>query len=176
MRWRCSIASIRTWSRKHSTMKSISKLEPAGEENCEIAKRMCQIANSGKGSSVHIGEIPVSGLMTATILHHQLAACARFDRYRCGGPDHAQGQRDRLTGLHVRAQADDVCSRQSPHHLLRARRAVHCIGHQRIGDHAKNLVELVIYIVMGNRGTPHFIAPANRSCRSARQTDNMMRG
>lgn len=128
--------------------KGITNLERAGDEARKIAKRTRRIANDGAGRNVNIAEIQSSGQMAATILHHALAAFARLDTVeaaRIMREDEAIDDQYRAFVRKLPAyMAENPRIISSALDYLSIASAI-----ERIGDHAKNLAELVIYVVKG---------------------------
>ncbi|MGF6408674.1 phosphate signaling complex protein PhoU [Paraburkholderia sp. MM5482-R1] len=128
--------------------KGISNLERAGDEARKIAKRTRRIAKDGAGRNVNIAEIQSSGQMAATILRNALAAFARLDTVaaaRIMRDDEAIDDRYRafVRKLPTYMTGNPGIISSALDYLFIASAI------ERIGDHAKNLAELVIYVVKG---------------------------
>jgi phosphate transport system protein len=128
--------------------KGTTNLERAGDEARKIAKRTRRIAMDGAGRNINITEIQSSGQMAASILHHALAAFARLDTVAAAGimrEDEAIDDRYRafVRKLPAYMAGNPRCIASALDYLFIASAI------ERIGDHAKNLAELAIYVVKG---------------------------
>lgn len=128
--------------------KGVSNLERAGDEARKIAKRTRRIANDAAGRNLNIAEIRSSGQMAGTIFHHALAAFARLDTVeaaRIMREDEAIDEQYRAFVRKLPAfMAENPRAISSALDYVSIASAI-----ERIGDHAKNLAELVIYVVKG---------------------------
>ena len=128
--------------------KGISNLERAGDEARKIAKRTRKIVDDAAGRNLEIAEIRSSGQMEVTILHDALAAFARLDTVeaaRIMREDEAIDQQYRAFVRRLPAyMAENPRIISSALDYVSIASAI-----ERIGDHAKNLAELVIYVVKG---------------------------
>ena len=128
--------------------KGISNLERAGDEARKIAKRTRKIVDDAAGRNLEIAEIRSSGQMAVTILHDALAAFARLDTVeaaRIMREDEAIDQQYRAFVRRLPAyMAENPRIISSALDYVSIASAI-----ERIGDHAKNLAELVIYVVKG---------------------------
>ncbi|MEX3921117.1 phosphate signaling complex protein PhoU [Paraburkholderia sp. BR10872] len=128
--------------------KGISNLERAGDEARKIAKRARKIANDSAGRNMDIAEIRSSGRMAGIIFHDALAAFARLDAVeaaRIMREDEAIDEQYRaLVRKLPTYMAENPRIISSALDYLSIASAI-----ERIGDHAKNLAELVIYVVKG---------------------------
>lgn len=128
--------------------KGITNLERAGDEARKVAKRARRIAQANTGETINIAEILVAGQLAATILRHALDAFARLDT---GAAAQIMRDDEAIDGQYrvfmrkvVNYMAEDPRSISSALDYLSIASAI-----ERIGDHATNLAELVIYIVKG---------------------------
>ena len=131
-----------------ATSKCVANLERAGDEARKIAKRMRRIAMDGAARSINIAEIKVSGEMASQILRRALDAFARMDTVAA-----AQiVQDDEAIDNEFRAFVRKLIT-----HMMEDPRTI-AIGLdylfiakaiERIGDHATNIAEFVIYVVKG---------------------------
>ena len=131
-----------------ATSKCVANLERAGDEARKIAKRMRRIAMDGAARSINIAEIKVSGEMASQILRRALDAFARMDTVAA-----AQiVQDDEAIDNEFRAFVRKLVT-----HMMQDPRTI-AIGLdylfiakaiERIGDHATNVAEFVIYVVKG---------------------------
>jgi len=128
--------------------KTITNLERAGDEAEKIAKRVKRINEDGAGRTVNIAEIKLSGEMAVSILRRALDAFARLDTVAA-----AQIVRDdKAIDDEFRAFVRKLVTymMEDPRTIsvgldyLFIAKAV-----ERIGDHAKNIAEFIIYIVKG---------------------------
>jgi len=131
-----------------ATSKCVANLERAGDEARKIAKRMRRIARDGAARSINIAEIKVSGEMALQILRRALDAFARMDTVAA-----AQiVQDDEAIDNEFRAFVRKLIT-----HMMEDPRTI-AIGLdylfiakaiERIGDHATNIAECVVYAVNG---------------------------
>ncbi|PLZ03061.1 phosphate transport system regulatory protein PhoU [Burkholderia sp. WAC0059] len=128
--------------------KTITNLERAGDEAEKIAKRVKRLMEDGASRSVNIAEIRVSGEMAVSILRRALDAFARLDTVAA-----AQIVRDdKAIDEEFRAFVRKLVTymMEDPRMIsvgldyLFIAKAI-----ERIGDHAKNIAEFIIYIVKG---------------------------
>ncbi|WP_186102161.1 phosphate signaling complex protein PhoU [Burkholderia gladioli] len=131
-----------------SISKTITNLERAGDEAEKIAKRVRRLADEPIARGVNIAEIKVSGEMAVTILRRVLDAFARLDTVAA-----AQIVKDdKEIDLEFRAFVRKLVSymQEDPRTIsvgldfLFIAKAI-----ERVGDHAKNIAEFIIYIVKG---------------------------
>ncbi|KML63696.1 transcriptional regulator PhoU [Burkholderia cepacia] len=131
-----------------SISKTITNLERAGDEAEKIAKRVRRLVDEPAARAVNIAEIKVSGEMAVTILRRALDAFARLDTVAA-----AQIVKDdKEIDLEFRAFVRKLVSymQEDPRTIsvgleyLFIAKAI-----ERIGDHAKNIAEFIIYIVKG---------------------------
>jgi len=131
-----------------ATSKCVANLERAGDEARKIAKRMRRIAENSAARSVNTTEIKVSGEMAANILRRALDAFARMDVAAA-----AQiVQDDKAIDSEFRAFVRKLITymMQDPGTIsvgldyLSVAKAI-----ERIGDHATNIAECVVYAVNG---------------------------
>ena len=128
--------------------KCVTNLERAGDEARKIAKRLHKIHEAGTATAVQVGELRNSGEMALSILHRVLDAFARMDVHAA-----AQIMRDdQAIDTEFRAFVQRLVTQMHAapfsisSHLdyLFVAKAI-----ERIGDHATNIAEFVIYIVKG---------------------------
>ncbi|WP_186087663.1 phosphate signaling complex protein PhoU [Burkholderia gladioli] len=131
-----------------SISKTITNLERAGDEAEKIAKRVRRLVDEPIARGVNIAEIKVSGEMAVTILRRALDAFARLDTVAA-----AQIVKDdKEIDLEFRAFVRKLVSymQEDPRTIsvgldfLFIAKAI-----ERVGDHAKNIAEFIIYIVKG---------------------------
>jgi phosphate transport system protein len=129
--------------------KGITNLERAGDEARKIAKLTRKIADDGAGRNVNIAEIRSSGQMAATLFHDALAAFARLDTVEAARIMREDEAVDEQYRAFVRRLPTYMA--ENPGIISAALDYVSIASAiERIGDHAKNLAELVIYVVKGN--------------------------
>jgi phosphate transport system protein len=128
--------------------KTITNLERAGDEAEKIAKRVKRINEDGAGRTVNIAEIKVSGEMAVTILRRALDAFARLDTVAAAQIVRDDKAIDDEFRAFVRKlvtyMMEDPRTISAGLDYLFIAKAV-----ERIGDHAKNIAEFIIYIVKG---------------------------
>lgn len=135
--------------------KVITNLERAGDEAQKIAKRTQRIINDGAGRAVNTAEIRISGELAASILHNALDAFARLDTTAALQIVRDDRAIDNEFDAFVRKLAtymmEDPRTISVGLDYLFVAKAI-----ERIGDHAKNIAEFIIYIVKGTdvRHTP----------------------
>jgi phosphate transport system protein len=128
--------------------KTITNLERAGDEAEKIAKRVKRINEDGMGRNVNIAEIKLSGEMAVSILRRALDAFARLDTVAAAQivrDDKAIDEEFRafVRKLVTYMMEDPRMISAGLDYLFIAKSV------ERIGDHAKNIAEFIIYIVKG---------------------------
>lgn len=128
--------------------KCITNLERAGDEARKIAKRTRRVDEKNAGSTVNIAEIRASGEMAADILRRALDAFARMDTVAAAQIVRDDEAIDNAFGAFVRklvtSMMDDPRTIPVGLDYLFIAKAV-----ERIGDHATNIAEFVVYVVEG---------------------------
>jgi phosphate transport system protein len=128
--------------------KTITNLERAGDEAEKIAKRVRRINEDGMGRNVNIAEIKLSGEMAVSILRRALDAFARLDTVAAAQIVRDDKAIDEEFRAFVRKlvtyMMEDPRVISAGLDYLFIAKAV-----ERIGDHAKNIAEFIIYIVKG---------------------------
>ncbi|NYH21734.1 phosphate signaling complex protein PhoU [Paraburkholderia bryophila] len=136
--------------------KTITNLERAGDEARKIAKRTRRIAESGAGRTINIAEIKLSGEMATHILRRALDAFARLDTVAAAQivrDDEAIDDQFRaFVRKLVTYMMEDPRGISVGLDYLFVATAI-----ERIGDHATNIAEFIIYVVKGTdvRHLPH---------------------
>ena len=131
-----------------ATSKCVANLERAGDEARKIAKRMRRIAMDGAARSINIAEIKVSGEMASQILRRALDAFARMDTVAAAQIVQDDEAIDNEFRVFVRKLVTHMM--QDPRTIaigldyLFIAKAI-----ERIGDHATNIAECVVYAVNG---------------------------
>jgi len=128
--------------------KTITNLERAGDEAEKIAKRTKRLMEDGASRSVNIAEIKVSGEMAVSILRRALDAFARLDTVAAAQIVRDDKAIDEEFRAFVRKlvtyMMEDPRTISVGLDYLFIAKAI-----ERIGDHAKNIAEFIIYIVKG---------------------------
>ena len=128
--------------------KTITNLERAGDEAEKIAKRVKRLMEDSAARTVNIAEIKVSGDMAVTILRRALDAFARLDTVAAAQIVRDDKAIDEEFRAFVRKlvtyMMEDPRTISAGLEYLFIAKAI-----ERIGDHAKNIAEFIIYIVKG---------------------------
>ena len=128
--------------------KCVTNLERAGDEARKIAKRTRRIAMDSNARNVNIAEIKVSGEMASSVLHRALDAFARMDTTAAEQiirDDEAIDNEFRaFTRKLVTYMMEDPRTISTGLDYLFIAKAI-----ERIGDHATNIAETVVYVVRG---------------------------
>ncbi|BDC43429.1 phosphate signaling complex protein PhoU [Paraburkholderia terrae] len=128
--------------------KCVTNLERMGDEARKISKRMRRIDEYGGTSSISLAELKQCGELASSILHRVLDAFARMDAVAA-----AQIVRDDKAIDDVfRAFVERLVA-----HMNETPRTVSVAleylfiakALERIGDHAKNIAEFVVFVVKG---------------------------
>lgn len=131
-----------------SISKTITNLERAGDEAEKIAKRVRRLIDEPAARGVNIAEIKVSGEMAVTILRRELDAFARLDTVAAAQIVKDDKEIDQEFRAFVRKlvsyMQEDPRTISAGLEYLFIAKAI-----ERIGDHAKNIAEFIIYIVKG---------------------------
>jgi phosphate transport system protein len=131
-----------------ATSKCVTNLERAGDEARKIAKRLRRIHESSGGPAIQLTELRISGEMALLILRHALDAFARMDVAAAA----KIVRDDRAIDNEFRAFVRRLITHMSENpraissglDYLSVAKAI-----ERIGDHATNIAEFVIYVVKG---------------------------
>ncbi|MEJ8799069.1 phosphate signaling complex protein PhoU [Trinickia caryophylli] len=128
--------------------KTITNLERAGDEAEKIAKRVKRLMEDGASRTVNIAEIKLSGEMAVSILRRALDAFARLDTVAAAQIVRDDKAIDEEFRAFVRKlvtyMMEDPRTISAGLEYLFIAKAI-----ERIGDHAKNIAEFIIYIVKG---------------------------
>ena len=136
--------------------KAITNLERAGDEADRIARRTKHIMEDAASHGINTAEIRLSGQMAISLLRRSLDSFARLDTKAAAEVVHEDKQIDEEFRAFVRKlvsyMMEDPRTISVALDMLFIAKAV-----ERIGDHAKNIAEFVIYIVKGTdvRHLPH---------------------
>jgi phosphate transport system protein len=136
--------------------KAITNLERAGDEAERVAKRTKRLIESGAIHNINVAEIRLSGQMAINLLRRSLDAFARLDTVAAAEVVAEDRQIDEEFRGFVRKlityMSEDPRIISTGLDMLTIAKAI-----ERIGDHAKNIAEFVIYIAVGSdvRHIPH---------------------
>jgi phosphate transport system protein len=128
--------------------KTTTNLERAGDEARKIAKRIRRISPEANARSINITEIKLSGDMAISLLHRALDAFARLDTIAAAHLIRDDEAIDEEFRAFVRKLVSYMM--EDPRKIavgldyLSIAKAI-----ERIGDHATNIAEFVIYVVKG---------------------------
>ena len=128
--------------------KAITNLERAGDEADRIARRTKHILEDSASHGINTAEIRLAGQMAISLLRRSLDSFARLDTATAADVVSEDKQIDEEFRAFVRELVN--CMMEDPRpssvalDMLSIAKAV-----ERIGDHAKNIAEFVIYIVKG---------------------------
>jgi phosphate transport system protein len=128
--------------------KTTANLERAGDEAEKIARMVKSIIQSGKSRALPASELRVASEMASSILRKALDAFARLDTKTALAilkEDHLiDAEFDGFLRILITYMMEDARTISASLDLLFIAKAI-----ERIGDHAKNIAELIIYIVKG---------------------------
>ncbi|MBC8747195.1 phosphate transport system protein [Paraburkholderia sp. WC7.3g] len=128
--------------------KTVTNLERAGDEARKVAKRTRRIAEDHNAPTINITEIALSGEMAMTILRRALDAFARLDTGAAAqivrDDDAIDDQFRAVVRKLVTSMMNDPRTVSSALDYLFIAKAI-----ERIGDHATNIAEFIIYVVKG---------------------------
>lgn len=131
-----------------ASSKAVTNLERAGDEACKIAKRTRRLANDEARKIINTAEIRSSGQMATAILHRALDAFARLNVVAAAQIVREDEAIDAQYRAFMRklttAMTENPRVISSGLDYLSIASAI-----ERIGDHATNLAELVIYVAKG---------------------------
>lgn len=129
--------------------KAITNLERAGDEAEKVAKRTRRIIRSGAEHKINVAEIIISGQLALKQLRQSLDAFARLDRDAAVEIVLDDRQIDEEFRAFVRKltsyMTEDPQTISTGLDMLTIAKSI-----ERIGDHAKNIAEFVIYVVGGD--------------------------
>lgn len=129
--------------------KAITNLERAGDEAERVAKRTKRLIESNIQSDINVAEIKLSGQMAISLLRRSLDAFARLDTMSAVLVVQEDRQIDEEFRAFVRKlisyMMEDPRTITAGLDMLSIAKAI-----ERIGDHAKNIAEFVIYIAKGS--------------------------
>ncbi|NPT56342.1 phosphate signaling complex protein PhoU [Paraburkholderia elongata] len=128
--------------------KCVTNLERAGDEARKIVKRTQRIAKDANAPKVNIAEIKVSAEMASNVLHRALDAFARMDTTAAEQIIRDDEAIDNEFRAFVRKlvtyMMEDPRTISPGLDYLFIAKAI-----ERIGDHATNIAESVVYVIKG---------------------------
>ena len=128
--------------------KCVTNLERAGDEAHKIVKRTRRIAREANAQNINITEIKVSGEMASNVLRRALDAFARMDMTAAEqiirDDEAIDNQFRAFMRKLVTYLMDDPRTISTGLDYLFIAKAI-----ERIGDHATNIAESVVYVVRG---------------------------
>ncbi len=128
--------------------KTTANLERVGDEATKISRMVKSIIASGTGRSLPSSDLRVAADMAASLLRKALDAFARLDTSMAVSilkeDDLIDREFDGFVRKLITYMMEDPRTISSSLDLLFLAKAV-----ERIGDHAKNIAEFIIYIVKG---------------------------
>lgn len=129
--------------------KAVTNLERVGDEAERIARRTRKIIEKGANHQINVAEIKLSGQMAIAQLHQSLDSFARLDLASAAEVMKEDRQIDEEFRAFVRKlisyMMEDPKTISTGLDMMSIAKAI-----ERIGDHAKNIAEFVIYIVEGS--------------------------
>ena len=130
-------------------IKANTNLERAGDEAQKVAKRTRRIIRKGVQNNINVAEIIISGQMALRQLRQSLDAFARQDAAAAAVIVLDDKQIDEEFRAFVRKLtsylAEDPQTIATGLDILTIAKSI-----ERIGDHAKNIAEFIIYVVGGD--------------------------
>ena len=128
--------------------KAITNLERAGDEAERVAKRTKRLIESDVKTEINVAEIKLSGQMAISLLRRSLDAFARLDVSKTVDVARQDEQVDEQFRAAMRQlitfTLEDPRTISMSLEVLFVAKAI-----ERIGDHAKNIAEYVVYMVKG---------------------------
>ncbi|TSE32244.1 Phosphate-specific transport system accessory protein PhoU [Tepidimonas thermarum] len=128
--------------------KTLGNLERAGDEAARIARMAGSIMQSGQGRRLPVGELRLAADLAAGLLRRALDALARLDVEEAVAimreDDRIDVEFNGFVRKLVTYMMEDARTISPSLDLLFVAKAI-----ERIGDHAKNIGEIIIYIVKG---------------------------
>ncbi|MDR1648199.1 MAG: phosphate signaling complex protein PhoU [Zoogloeaceae bacterium] len=131
-----------------SISKITTNLERAGDEANKIAKRVKSIVEGGEARMMPISDLRLASSMAITLIRRALDAFARLDLEAAVSilkeDDLIDQEFKGFTRKLITYMMEDPRTISDSLNLLFLAKAI-----ERIGDHAKNIAEFIIYIVKG---------------------------
>ncbi|MDR2129182.1 MAG: phosphate signaling complex protein PhoU [Burkholderiaceae bacterium] len=129
--------------------KTTANLERVGDEAAKIARMVTSIIASGSARRLPASELRVAADMAAEQLRKVLDAFARLDTEEAmqivRGDDHLDEEFNGFVRKLITYMMEDARTISASLDLLFIAKSI-----ERIGDHAKNIAEFIIYIVKGD--------------------------
>lgn len=128
--------------------KCVTNLERIGDEARKISKRARRIDENGMTGSIKIIGLEKCGSMAASILHRALDAFARMDAAAAAGVVRDDRAVDEVFHDFVRSLVAQM--QEAPRTVSVALEYLFIAkALERIGDHATNIAEFIVYVVRG---------------------------
>ena len=128
--------------------RTTSNLERAGDEVTKVARMVKSIIERGSPRSLPTSELRVAADLAATLMRKSLDAFARLDTTMAieiiKGDDEVDMEYDGFLRKLITYMMEDPRKITPSLDLLFLAKAI-----ERIGDHAKNIAEFIIYVVKG---------------------------
>lgn len=128
--------------------KTTANLERAGDEAAKIARMVKSIVHSGASRSLPTSDLRVASDLASGLLRKALDAFARLDTVAALSilkeDDEIDAEFDGFVRKLITYMMEDPRTISASLDLLFVAKAI-----ERIGDHAKNIAEFIIYIVKG---------------------------
>lgn len=130
-----------------SVTKTVNDLERVGDEATKIAKQALALADSGSGPQGYVEVRHIAG-QVKQMIQQSLDAFARLDAETALAVMQQDKNVDLEYGTAVRSLVTTMM--EDPRTISRALNVMWALRSlERIGDHARNIAESVIYLVMG---------------------------
>ena len=128
--------------------KAIANLERGGDEAARIARTVQRLINTGVSSRLPVGDLAFGAELAVAQLRKSLDAFARLDTVRAlevlKQDDQIDQEFEGLLRKLITYMMEDPRTISASIDLVFVAKAI-----ERVGDHAKNLAEAIIYIVKG---------------------------
>ena len=148
--------------------KTIANLERVGDEAARVARTVQRLIDSGVSSRmrVPVQDLNVEASLAMAQLRKVLDAFARLDTASCievlKGDDQIDREFDGLMRKLITYMMEDPRTISSSIDLVFVAKAI-----ERVGDHAKNIAEAIIYIVKGTDVRHHTLEAVEVATRQA---------
>jgi phosphate transport system protein len=128
-------------------IKTIRDLERIGDESAKIAKMAIRLSHDGEASK-GANEVSHIGEQVCNMVHNALDAFARYDTGAALAVTSDDEDVDEQYGSSIRAVIDWM--QQEPEKIDRFLNLIWALrALERVGDHAKNIAEHILYLVRG---------------------------
>ena len=128
--------------------KAIANLERGGDEAARIARTVQRLINTGVSSRLPVGDLAFGADLAVAQLRKSLDAFARLDTVRAlevlKQDDQIDQEFEGLLRKLITYMMEDPRTISASIDLVFVAKAI-----ERVGDHAKNLAEAIIYVVKG---------------------------